>query len=164
MSRSTRGLQVAGIALAIVALAYATTPSAAPQAQFTARSELVVLNVRVTDRGGGYATGLTADSFRIFEEGQPQEVRFFESADAPITVGLIIDSSGSMREARDRVIAASAEFVETSNPNDEVFGIVFSDSVHPVLEASAPFTGDARTLRSALANVFQPDGQTSLYD
>src|SRR5215471_10162171 len=89
--------------------------------------ELVVLNVRVTDRGGSYATGLTAGSFRIFEEGHPQEVRFFESADAPITVGLIIDSSGSMREARDRVIAASVEFVETSNPEDEVFGLVFSD-------------------------------------
>ena len=164
MSTSTRGLQVAGIALAIVALAYATTPSAAPQAQFTARSELVVLNVRVTDRGGGYATGLTADSFRIFEEGQPQEVRFFESADAPVTVGLIIDSSGSMREVRDRVIAASAEFVESSNPDDEVFALVFSDSVHAVLDASSPFTGSVDTLRNALTDVFQPDGRTALYD
>jgi len=164
MSTSTRGLQVAGIALAIVALADATTPSAAPQARFTARSELVVLNVRVTDRGGSYATGLTADSFRIFEEGQPQEVRFFESADAPVTVGLIIDSSGSMREVRDRVIAASAEFVESSNPDDEVFALVFSDSVHAVLDASSPFTGNVDTLRNALTDVFQPDGRTALYD
>jgi VWFA-related protein len=161
MPPSIRGLHLAGISAVIT---FATLSASPPQAQFTARSELVVLNVRVTDRGGSYATGLTAGSFRIFEEGHPQEVRFFESADAPITVGLIIDSSGSMREARDRVIAASAEFVETSNPDDEVFGLVFSDSVHAVLDTSAPFTGDARTLRNALANVFQPDGQTALYD
>jgi len=161
MSPSIRGVHLAVIAPIIILTTLSASP---PQAQFKARSELVVLNVRVTDRHGSYATGLTADSFRIFEEGRPQEIRFFERADAPITVGLIIDSSGSMREARDRVIAASVEFIETSNPEDEVFGLVFSDSVHTVLEGSTPFTGDARTLRSALTNVFQPDGQTALYD
>jgi len=153
--------------MAAIALAIATaTLSAAPppQAQFTTRSELVVLHVRVTDRSGASATGLTAGSFRIFEEGRPQEIRFFESADAPITVGLIIDSSGSMRNVRDRVIAASSEFVASSNPDDEVFALVFNDSVHPVLEDSEPFTGDANALRNALAGVFQPEGRTALYD
>jgi Ca-activated chloride channel family protein len=161
MSPSIQGLQLAGFVSAVV---FATLSAAPPQAQFTTRSELVVLNVRVTDRGGSYATGLTADSFRIFEEGRPQEVRFFESTDAPITVGLIIDSSGSMRDVRERVIAASTEFVESSNPDDEVFALVFSDSVEAVLDASTPFTGDARALRSALRDVFHPDGQTALYD
>jgi VWFA-related protein len=150
-----------GIALAIAA----TTLSAAPpRAQFATRSELVVLHARVTDRGGSYATGLTADSFRIFEEGRPQEIRFFESADAPVTVGLVIDSSGSMRNVRDRVIAASSEFVASSNRDDEVFALVFNDSVHAVLEESEPFTGDADALRNALADVFQPVGRTALYD
>jgi Ca-activated chloride channel homolog len=161
MSPSFRGFQLAGLVLACVVVTLSAAP---PQAQFTTRSELVVLHVRVTDRGGSYATGLTADSFRVFEEGRLQDIRFFESADAPITVGLIIDSSGSMREVRDRVIAASAEFVESSNPDDEVFAIVFNESVHAVLDESAPFTGDAGTLRRALTNVFQPDGRTALYD
>jgi len=152
---------MASIALAI---ATATLSAAPPQAQFAARSELVVLHVRATDRGGSYAPGLTAGSFRIFEEGRPQEIRFFESADAPITVGLIIDSSGSMRNVRDRVIAASSEFVASSNPDDEVFALVFNDSVHAVLEESEPFTGDANALRNALADVFQPEGRTALYD
>ena len=103
---------MAGVALVIAAAILSAAP---PQAQFATRSELVVLHVRVTDRGGSYATGLTADSFRIFEEGGPQEIRFFESADAPITVGLVIDSSGSMRNVRDRVIAASSDFVASSS-------------------------------------------------
>jgi Ca-activated chloride channel family protein len=152
---------MAGIAIAI---ATTTLSAAPPQAQFTTRSELVVLHVRVTDRGGSDATGLTAGSFRILDEGQPQKIRFFESADAPITVGLVIDSSGSMRNVRDRVIAASSAFVESSNRDDEVFGLVFNDSVHSVLGASEPFTGDADALRQALADVFQPGGRTALYD
>ena len=160
MSRSQR-LRMTGAAFAI-----ATTPlsAAPPQAQFTTHSEIVVLHVRVTDRGGSYASGLTADAFRILEEGRPQEVRFFESEDAPITVGLIIDSSGSMRNARDRIIAASAEFVQSSNPDDEVFALVFNDFVRPVLTESTPFTGDAGTLRNALSDVFEPSGRTALYD
>jgi Ca-activated chloride channel homolog len=117
----------------------------------------------VIDRGS-YATGLKADAFRVFEEGQPQEVRFFESEDAPITVGLLIDSSGSMRNVRDRVIAASAEFVESSNPDDEVFALVFNHAVRAVLTESAPFTGDAGKLRRALTDVFEPAGRTALYD
>jgi len=161
MSPRTLESSMAGIALAIAA---ATLSAAPPQAQFATRSELVVLHVRVTDRGGSYATGLTADSFRIFEEGRPQEIRFFESADAPITVGLVIDSSGSMRNVRDRVIAASSDFVASSNRDDEVFALVFNDSVHAVLEESEPFTADANALRNALADVFQPDGRTALYD
>jgi VWFA-related protein len=160
MPYGIRGLTTASIALAIAM----STPSAAPQAQFTTQSELVVLHVRVTDRGGSYASGLTPDSFRVFEEGRPQNVRFFESADAPITVGLVIDSSGSMRNVRDRVIAAASEFVESSNPHDEIFALVFNDAVRPVLEETEPFTGDAGTLRRALADVFEPIGRTSLYD
>src|SRR4029077_16319209 len=113
-----------------------------------------VLHVRVTDRGGAHATGLTADSFRVFDEGRPQAILFFESAVAPIPVGLVIDSSGSMRNVRDRVIAASSEFVASSNRDDEVFALVFNDSVHAVLDESAgPFTADAELLRKALGNV-----------
>lgn len=161
MSPRIPGSSTTGIALAIAA----TTLSAAPpRAQFATRSELVVLHVRVTDRRGSYATGLTAGSFHIFDEGRAQEIRFFETADAPITVGLIIDSSGSMRNVRDRVIAASSEFVASGNRDDEVFALVFNDSVHAVLEESEPFTGDPDALRNALADVFKPDGRTALYD
>ncbi len=132
-------------------------------ALFTSTSELVVLHVMVTDRGGGYVPNLPVDAFHIFDDARPQTPKFFLTEDAPVTVGLILDSSGSMRRLRDRVIAASAEFVQSSNPEDEVFALVFDDEVEPVLR-DAPFTSDADTLRAALSSVFRPAGRTSLYD
>jgi Ca-activated chloride channel family protein len=154
-------LPVAG-AIVAVAIGAAALPQDPPI--FKAQSELVVLHVMVKDRNGAYVGGLTADAFRVSEETRPQAIHFFAAEDAPVTVGLVIDSSGSMAHARDRVIAASTAFVESSNPQDEVFGLVFNDDVHRVLTAPAPFTNDANTLRSALAAAFVPSGRTTLYD
>src|SRR5882757_1357998 len=85
------------------------------QPQFKSESELVVVHVMVTDRSGSYISGLTSEAFRLFDETRRQTPKFFLNQDAPVTVGLIIDSSGSMSPVRDRVIAAAAEFVESSN-------------------------------------------------
>jgi len=152
----------------VAAVAFAVAISLAPaqnqQPVFKAQSELVVLHVLVKDRGGSYVPGLTAEAFRVFEENRPQAIRFFATEDAPVTVGLVIDSSGSMAHVRDRVVAASAAFVDASNPLDEVFALVFNDDVRPVLTAAKPFTSDANTLRHALAEVFTPVGRTALYD
>jgi len=152
------------VAAAMIAVAINSATPAQDEPVFRARSELVVLHVMVKDRSGSYVTGLTADAFRVFDENRPQAIRFFATEDAPVTVGLLIDSSGSMAHVRDRVIVASAAFVEASNPRDEVFALVFNDDVQAVLRSSAPFTSDANTLRHALANVFMPRGRTSLYD
>jgi len=151
-------------AVAALGLAGATVGLAQQSPVFSARSELVVLHVLVKDRSGAYVGGLPADAFRVFEEKQPQPIRFFAAEDAPVTVGLLIDNSGSMSPVRDRVIAASTTFVESSNPQDEVFALVFDDDVRPVLEPSAPFTSDAGVLRRALADAFRPAGRTALYD
>jgi VWFA-related protein len=134
-----------------------------PQPLFKSGSELVVLHVLVTDRSGGYVSGLPADAFHLFDEARPQTPKFFLNEDAPVTVGLIIDSSGSMGHARDRVIAASQEFVQSSNPEDDVFGLVFNDEVQPVF-GGYKFTSDPIVLGSALAKAFQPIGRTALYD
>jgi Ca-activated chloride channel homolog len=131
---------------------------------FSAKSELVVLHVLVKDSHGAYVGGLPADAFRVSEDQQPQPIKFFETEDAPITVGLLIDNSGSMQPVRDRVIAASVAFVDSSNPLDEVFALVFDDDVRAVLDPAAPFTGDPRVLRRALTNVFAPAGRTALFD
>src|SRR3954471_11059029 len=133
------------------------------QPLFKSESELVVLHVMVTDRSGSYVTGLTEDAFHLFDESRRQTPKFFLNQDAPVTVGLIIDSSGSMGHVRDRVIAAAAEFVASSNPDDEVFALVFNDEVQKVFNDGS-FTSDPVVLRSALARVFQPIGRTALYD
>lgn len=149
---------IAAVVLGAIVLAQEST---APQ--FKSESELVVLHVMVTERGGKYVSGLNADAFRVIDETRPQTPKFFLTEDAPVTVGLILDSSGSMAPLRDRVIAAAGEFVESSNADDEVFALVFDDDVQPVLK-KMPFTSDPEVLRSALSSVFRPAGRTALYD
>jgi Ca-activated chloride channel homolog len=134
-----------------------------PAPQFKSESELVVLHVTVTDRAGGYVSGLPSTAFHIFDDTRPQTAKFFLNQDAPVTVGLILDNSGSMAPLRDLVIAAATEFVESSNPEDEVFALVFDDDVKPVLRKE-PFTGDPEELRRALASMLKPAGRTALYD
>jgi Ca-activated chloride channel family protein len=154
-------------ALAVSAVLAGGAPSAQeqePSPPFTAESDLVVLHVTVRSRAGSYVDALGAEAFHVFEENRPQRLDFFATEDSPITVGLIIDSSGSMGPVRDRVLAASIEFVESSNRQDEVFALVFNDDVKPVLAASDPFTENAEILRDALSAAFVPAGRTALHD
>src|SRR5690349_9741424 len=91
-----------------------------PRASFTSRSELVVLRVSVVDHKAGFVSGLPREAFAIQEDGRPQPIEFFENEDTPVTVGLVIDSSGSMQHHRDGVIAAGIAFAESSHPDDEL--------------------------------------------
>jgi VWFA-related protein len=131
---------------------------------FSARSDLVVLDVLVKDRQDEYVPGMTQDAFVVEEDGVRQTIQFFAESDAPATVGLLIDSSGSMTKAAESVIAAVTTFVETSNPEDEIFALTFNNRVRPVLPPWAPFTGNARVLGKTLTNAFRPYGPTALYD
>jgi VWFA-related protein len=108
--------------------------------------------------------GLIGEAFSVWEDGDRQTIQFFATQDAPVTVGLLIDSSGSMLAVRNRVIAAAGTFAETSNPDDEIFALVFSDDVRAALPPEAPFTSDSSTLRSALGNAISSRGRTALYD
>ena len=135
-----------------------------PKGVFSVRTELVVLHVMVKDRAGRDVTGLTADRFTVLEEDRRQDVQFFASQDAPVTIGLIVDSSGSMRALREPVLAAVDAFVDTSNPQDQLFALVYNERVRPVLHAEAPFTSDTVTMRSALAAAISARGRTALYD
>jgi Ca-activated chloride channel family protein len=154
---------IAGAALLSVllgSLLFAQDPP--PQAVFKSESELVVLHVQVTDRGQ-YVQGLNREAFRLYDEDRAQTPKFFLNEDAPVTVGLVIDSSGSMVRARERVIASSTEFVKSSNPEDEIFAVLFNDEVRNAI-GDGSFTKDPVVLGGALARAFQPEGRTALYD
>src|SRR5687768_10544131 len=142
-----RVLPLACACLLIAALS-AQEPDLKPN--FSTQSELVVLHVAVKDRKGGYVGGLGQDSFRILEDKRPQAISFFNSQDAPVTVGLVIDSSGSMAPNRDLVIAASMAFSKAMNPQDEFFVLGFNEHIHTPLPADKPFTSYEPTLRVAL--------------
>jgi VWFA-related protein len=122
------------------------------------------VHVTVTDRRGAYVTGLPRDAFRIVEDGAAQRIALFTGEDSPVTVGVLVDSSGSMRQDRDRVIAAATAFAERSHPNDEIFGLAFNEFVRAALPASAPFTNDPGVFRLALAAAMGAQGRTAMYD
>jgi VWFA-related protein len=131
---------------------------------FSTSSDLVVLHATVKDRRGGYVSGLTQEAFEVLEDGRPQPVTLFTSEDSPVTVGLLIDSSGSMQPNRDRVIAAAAAFADVSHPADELFALGFNDTVNRVLPDDTPFTSDTGVLRNALTQTIRARGRTALFD
>jgi len=147
-------------------LAIIATQSGAAQdaPNFSSESELVVLHVAVRDRKGGYVGGLGQEAFRVSENRHPQTISFFNTQDAPVTVGLLIDSSGSMSPNRDMVIAASMAFSKAMNPQDEFFVLGFNEQIHSPLPQDKPFTHHEPTLRVALIQAIKARGQTAIYN
>src|SRR5215475_4567036 len=90
-------------------------------------SELVLLDVAVEDAHGKPVGGLTEENFKIFENGKPQAVTSFNHNDNPVSVGLVVDQSGSMRARQKDVLVAALEFVRASNPQDEMFVVNFNE-------------------------------------
>jgi Ca-activated chloride channel family protein len=141
--------------------------SADPRGQqpeaFSSKSELVVLNTVVTERGRPVA-GLPRDAFSVFENGQPQPIVFYDEVDAPVTIGLLVDGSGSMRRNRDQLAAAVLAFAQASHPDDEFVALTFNERVTSMMPAGLAFTHDPLVLRDALLAGFPLRGRTALYD
>jgi len=144
----------------------ATPVSSSPQNQdFTIRtvSRLVLLDVSVRDPKGGFVSGLTKDNFKVFENGKPQEITQFADSDIPVTIGIVVDESGSMRPKRPEVITAALSFIGASNPKDEIFIINFNERVYRGLPDTDLFSDNISELRNALWKD-PPRGRTALYD
>ena len=90
-------------------------------------TRLVILPVSVSDKSGKLVTNLPQKSFKVFENGVEQPIKIFKREDVPVSLGIIIDNSGSMREKRQKVETASLDLVKASNPQDEVFIVNFND-------------------------------------
>jgi Ca-activated chloride channel family protein len=125
--------------------------------------DLVLLDVSVKATNGGYASGLSKKNFHIYEDGAQQKITEFSSADMPVTIGLVLDTSGSMRSRRPHVITAGLAFIGASNPQDRIFVVNFNDTIRFGLPEAVPFTDDIRMLSAALAKD-EAQGQTALYD
>jgi Ca-activated chloride channel family protein len=121
--------------------------------------ELVLVPVSVTDPRQRLVSGLTAEIFQLFEGKKPQEIRHFSSEDVPVSIGIILDASGSMRDKMGRVRQAVAQFCDEANPQDEFFMVVFSDA--PRL--ATDFTTNSEDLEKDLLFT-QPKGSTALLD
>jgi len=152
------------VLVAALMLSLVPTAEAQDAPVFKAESSLVVLHVTVKDKQSHYVGGLPKSAFEVFEDDKPQEVALFTAEDAPVTVGLLIDISGSMHSNRELVLTAATAFVERSNRSDEVFGLTFDEDVRAALPRDMPFTSDAQILRGALAGTVSARGRTALYD
>ena len=151
------------LALAPSLVAQAVPPSA--ESEFTLRtaSQLVVLNVGVQDVHGAEIRGLKAEDFKVYEDGHPQAVKQFAAEDRPVTVGIVLDASGSMRTKQAEVVTAALAFVHSSNPDDEVFVVTFNDHAALGLPSNISFSQNANELGAALLGR-RPEGKTALYD
>ena len=94
---------------------------------FRSDTRLVVCHTTVVDKNGHLVTNLPQDAFKVYENGVPQPIKIFSREDVPVSLGLIIDNSGSMRDKRAKVEAAALALVKDSNPDDEVFVVNFND-------------------------------------
>ena len=137
------------------------TGQQAPSNRLRSESDLVVLHVTVADDRGAFVPELKEGNFRIFEQNIEQKISVFSQDDIPVTMGLVIDNSGSMREKREQVNAAAMTFVRTSNPQDEAFVVNFNDEYY--LDTDGDFTSDQRNLNDALSRI-DTRGSTALYD
>jgi Ca-activated chloride channel homolog len=131
--------------------------------KFTANADLVLLDVSVKNAKGGFAANLTKENFRIYENGKLQTISQFGKEDTPITVGLVLDDSHSMKPKRAEVINSALAFIDASNPNDEIFVTHFNDRVRHGLPLGTTFSDDPNVLTKALWNN-PAEGRTALYD
>jgi Ca-activated chloride channel family protein len=160
--------------LVFCAFAHAQTPALAPgpvptapapvqtedsDAVFRSDTRLVEVHATVTDSSGRLLTDLPRSAFQIYENDVLQEINVFRREDAPVSLGLIIDSSASMRVRRAQVAAAALKLVRASNKDDEVFVMTFNDN--PVLVQD--FTHDIHELEISL-NKIDSTGATAMRD
>ena len=123
-----------------------------------------MLPVVVTDKQQRPISDLPGERFVVYDNGRRVPIALFTNEDTPVTVGLIIDASGSMAAKLGDVIAATMTFARTSNPQDELFAIRFNDDVRALLP-SRPFllASDLATFETAVTSM-RAEGQTALYD
>lgn len=135
-----------GVVVAVLALRAAAQQVEDPGFVFRSDARLVVLHATVVDAQGHLVTGLPQNAFRVFEDGVEQAIKVFRREDAPVSLGLVIDASGSMLGKRERVNSAALALVRASHPEDEVFIVSFNERAY----LDAPFTSDIARLEEGL--------------
>ena len=153
----------------LYAQSLAAQPSAAAQPKetqpegdvpvFTSDTRLVVVHASVVDRNGKLLTSLPQTSFKVFENNVEQPLKIFRREDVPVSMGIVIDNSGSMRDKRVKVAAAALELIKTSNPQDEVFIVNFNDDAY----LDQTFTNNVKKLQEALER-YDTRGGTAMRD
>jgi Ca-activated chloride channel family protein len=137
-------------------------PTSGPQGgSIKVAVNLVVLHTSVVDKSDKFVDDLRQENFRVFEDKAEQKLSIFRNEDVPVSMGLVIDNSGSMKEKRARVNEAALTLVQASNPQDEAFVVNFNDDFY--LDLDKDFTSSIPELKEALERI-DSRGSTALYD
>ena len=133
-----------------------------PESVIRVNTELVTLNVRVIDRNNRPIDNVRPEEFRVFEDGQPQPIEFFTREEVPITYGLAVDTSGSLRSQLQSVIDAAKAIVNSNKRGDETFieSFISSDKIETIQD----FTANKELLMDGLENLYVEGGQTAVID
>jgi VWFA-related protein len=129
------------------------------QATFRSDTRLVVLHASVLDRSGKQITDLPKESFKVLENNVEQPIKIFRREDVPVSMGIVIDNSGSMRDKRTKVEAAAVRLVKASKKNDEIFIVNFNDDAF----LDVPFTNSIEKLEEGVARI-DSRGGTAMRD
>ncbi|MBI4892519.1 MAG: VWA domain-containing protein [Acidobacteria bacterium] len=129
------------------------------QAVIRIDTRLVVLHCAVMDRKGNLITNLPQTAFKVYENNVEQPIKLFRREDVPVSLGIIVDNSGSMREKRARVEAAAVKLVKSSNREDDVFIVNFNDDAY----LDVPFTNEIPKLEEGVARI-DSKGGTAMRD
>jgi Ca-activated chloride channel homolog len=121
--------------------------------------DVVVMHTSVYDKNGHFVGGLSKEAFALFEDGVEQKIGFFSQEDVPVSLGILLDLSGSMRSKMDQITKAALAFIRASNPEDQVFLIGFNEQV----ELLQDYTSDIDEVADSLDNIIVTGG-TALYD
>jgi Ca-activated chloride channel family protein len=161
MPRYIKSLCAATALLTIALYAQAPAPKGGEDgsAVFRTDTRLVVLHVTVVDKTGHLVTTLPQNAFQVYENGVQQQLKVFRREDVPVSMGLIVDNSGSMRDKRAKVEAAALALAKASNPQDEVFVVNFNDEAFLDKE----FTSDVKQMEEGLARL-DSRGGTAMRD
>jgi Ca-activated chloride channel family protein len=131
-------------------------------------TELVAVPTTVSDRNGQPVTGLLAENFALFEDGQPQRISNFSSTEAPFEIALLLDTSGSTRPELQLIRDAATEFVKMLRPGDRLAIVAFKNvqrdnSLEPAIQIQSPLTSDRHLIQDAINNIGTSSG-TPFYD
>jgi len=143
--------------------AFPQSPDAAEGFHIAQQVNYVLLDVSVRDTKGNFVMGLSRGDFLVKENSRTRPISGFFAEDAPVALGLVVDTSGSMRSKRADVVMAGLSFARMSNPKDQFFVVSFNDSIVPGLPPGIAFTDKLEILKRALY-YGSAEGRTALYD
>jgi Ca-activated chloride channel family protein len=149
--------------LILIFLARRAEPQAREPFHISVSVDLVVLHPVVHDTRGRFATDLTERDFAVYENGVRQTIKLFRHEDIPVTVGLVVDHSGSMKPKLADVVAAAGTFVASSRPEDQIFVVNFNEKVTLGLP-NAIRLGDSSAMIEHAISGTPTTGKTALYD